>query len=356
MVQGELFDQRRVQATPRKLSLSARAGLDVARAVSALYVVTHHVVGSVAAPRFIDVLFSFGQEAVLVFFLLSGFVIFANERNRVARPRGYYLRRLRRIYPPIVLAMLVSTASWLLGFISTKLSWNSAVATLLSVQDIGFLKPGVISDPYLGNDPLWSLSYEVFFYATFPLVMLLWRRSKTVTRHTVGFVSCLAYVSYMIVPNHFSLVMSYFLIWWAGAMLARVYLDGALRIRAALPEIAWLAALVAAAALGVLVHGFEGIGFYPFLMLRHFAFALFLVLLVLSPVRILLARVSLRLARPAALVASISFGIYVLHYPLLVQSHASSSLWIIPAAAITVGLAYVADRVLPKLLPSAPRD
>ncbi|QOC25498.1 hypothetical protein IC744_03750 [Microbacterium hominis] len=67
----------------RKLLPQLRAGLDVARAATAVYVVLHHVVN---LPGPAGVIFSFGQEAVLIFFLLSGFVIFANERERVRRP------------------------------------------------------------------------------------------------------------------------------------------------------------------------------------------------------------------------------------------------------------------------------
>ena len=36
------------------------------------------------------------------------------------------------------------------------------------------MTPGVITAPYLRNSPLWSLSYEVFFYIIFPFVLRLW--------------------------------------------------------------------------------------------------------------------------------------------------------------------------------------
>lgn len=72
-------------STQRKLSPNVKAGLNVARSAAALYVVAHH---AVQIPGPMGAIFSFGQEAVLVFFLLSGFVIFANERDRSARPRG----------------------------------------------------------------------------------------------------------------------------------------------------------------------------------------------------------------------------------------------------------------------------
>jgi peptidoglycan/LPS O-acetylase OafA/YrhL len=80
-----------------KLSLRLSAGLDVARAAAACYVVLHHVAKARGWSSGPGLALRFGQEAVLIFFLLSGFVIFSNERTRATRPSGYYLRRLRGI-------------------------------------------------------------------------------------------------------------------------------------------------------------------------------------------------------------------------------------------------------------------
>lgn len=337
----------------RRLTPGVRAGLDVARALAALYVVAHHTI-DLAGP--LRAIFSFGQEAVLVFFLLSGFVIFANERDRSARPRGYYLRRLRRIYPPMVFAMVVSTVLWGLGLIPVSPSWQSALGTLFALQDIDVLKPGVIVGPYLGNSPLWSLSYEIAFYLLFPFVMILWRRSQLATRIVVPAVCVLAYGSYLLLPNHFSLVLAYFMLWWAGAMAAHLWMSGRLNLRSSLPEVSGLLSLSLVAFVGVFVYGFSGLGFFPFLIARHFLFAIALYFLLLTPVRKWMARSSLGLAGPAATVASISYGIYVIHYPVLVQTGADRTWVFVPALALTVLLAWVADRALPSLLPKAPRS
>lgn len=315
--------------------------------------VAHH---AVELPGMMGVIFSFGQEAVLVFFLLSGFVIFANERDRSARPRGYYLRRLRRIYPPMLVAMAVSTALWGLGLIDPSPTWQSAFGTLFALQDISFLKPGVITDPYLGNDPLWSLSYEIFFYLIFPLVMMGWRRSERATRCIVPVASVLAYSTYLAAPNHLSLVVAYFLIWWAGAMAAHLYLGRGLQLRHAIPEFVGLLGLCAVAGVGVAVYGFAGLGYFPFLVLRHCAVVLLLFALLFTPVRTLLARLSTPVARVAAAVAGISYGLYVVHYPVLIQTGATHSWWVIPALIAVVLLAWIADKGTSKVLPRAPRS
>jgi len=356
MTQGEVVGIAGAGHLVRRLSPRARSGLDVSRAFAAVYVVLHHAVASITAPKAIDLLFSFGQEAVIIFFLLSGFVIFANERDRVAHPRGYYLRRLRRIYPLILIAMLLSTVLWATGLIIETFSWSSLFGTLFSVQDIAFLKPGVITAPYLGNDPLWSLSYEVFFYAVFPIVMIAWRRNQMAARHAVGAIAVVAYVTYLAAPNHFSLVVAYFLLWWTGAMIAKVHLDGNLQIGAVLPEMIWLSALILVAAAGVVFYGSHGLGVFPILMVRHFVVAAAMALALFTPLRGLLASLSLRIARPAAVVAGLSYGLYVLHVPLLVQTGVANSWLLLPAFAGTVVLAYFSDSFLASRLPKAPRD
>ena len=130
---------------PPRSRPSARliAGLDTARGISAGYVVAHHVADAHGWSHGVGVLLRFGQEAVLVFFLLSGFVIFANERTRALRPRGYFLRRLRRIYPALIAALLVSTAvAWDNRTLAADFHWREFLATLFSLQDVSLLKPG----------------------------------------------------------------------------------------------------------------------------------------------------------------------------------------------------------------------
>jgi peptidoglycan/LPS O-acetylase OafA/YrhL len=122
------------------------------------------------------------------------------------------------------------------------------------------------------------------------------------------------------------------------------------------PELAWLGVLTVIAVAGVLLLGSKGFGFFPVLMVRHFAVAFVLLVVLFSPIRRWLALVSERIAGSAATVASVSFGLYVLHFPLLVQTDAANTVWFVPALAITIVLACVSDRWLPTILPRAPRN
>ena len=332
--------------------------MDAARALAACYVVVHHLAKAHGFSHGPGLIFRFGQEAVIVFFLLSGFVIFANERERALRPRGYLLRRLRRIYPPLIAAIAVATLVALLdGTLARDFHASELWGTVLSLQDISVLKPGVIANSYLGNDPLWSLSYEVLFYIAFPAVLLAWTRRPRLTTHLVGASCCLSYAGFALAPNHFLLVAAYFLIWWSGAMAARAYLDGARNVGGMIPTFAWLLALCAVAAAVLLFVPYRGPGLYPALPLRHFAVAALMLALLFGPAGRILARLSWRVSGVAAAVASISYGLYVLHYPVLVSwSFAQSPLGFGVAALVVVVLAYLVERQLPKVLPRAPRD
>lgn len=287
----------------------------------------------------------------MVFFLLSGFVIFASERDRVRDLRSFYLRRLRRIYPIVIIAMGVSTAVWAAGIVHGRPHWRSGLGTLFSLDDLTS-KPGFVTGTYLGNSPLWSLSYEMFFYAIFPLVMMLWRWRPGLTRHVVGAVCVVAYVSYIAAPNHFSLVTAYFALWWAGAAAAKAHLDGGIRLRRVRVEAAWLGVLTLVAAAAWAVEGWQGAASYPFLMVRHFGVALGLLLLLTTPARAHLAALALRWAPGWGWVASISYGIYALHYPIVIQTCRVFG-WsaFLPSVALTVVCAWVVERRLMPLIP-----
>jgi peptidoglycan/LPS O-acetylase OafA/YrhL len=77
--------------------------LDVIRGFAAVYVVLYHFFGQVKLlPNIVEkVIFSFGQEAVILFFLLSGFVIYVFvERSSKITFSSYFIKRFIRIYFP----------------------------------------------------------------------------------------------------------------------------------------------------------------------------------------------------------------------------------------------------------------
>ena len=98
----------------------------------------------------------------MAFFLLSGFLIHANERHRLGSDRtAYLLRRGLRVYPTLLFAMGVSiVVASQQGELDQRFDTGELLCTLFALQDAAALKPGTICRPFMGNSPLWSLSYD----------------------------------------------------------------------------------------------------------------------------------------------------------------------------------------------------
>src|SRR5579859_365779 len=146
-----------------QLNPSTIRRLDAVRALAALTVVAAHLFPHTAG--------DLGPEAVMVFFLLSGFVIYANEHHRAVRePHLYLLRRARRLYPVLIVALIVSVAVMIMdGTLAREFKPSELLAILAFQQTLG---------KSLNNAPLWTLSFEAIYYVTFPLLMLIsvrWR-------------------------------------------------------------------------------------------------------------------------------------------------------------------------------------
>lgn len=335
---------------------SIAVGLDAARALAALYVVVHHISVARGVGGALGVALRFGQEAVIVFFVLSGVVIFLNEYNRVQNFANYGLRRIRRIYPALFVAFLISIAVALdNGSLNESFRASELIGNILGLQDIGALKPGVWVEPFLGNSPLWSLSYELAFYVFFPLIMIVWRKDPATASHIVGAVSCFAYISYLIVPNHLSLVLAYFQVWWLGAMVSWAMVRGGRSILSAKIELCWTIALCIVAGVGVFLVGYKGLGYYPFLQFRHFIVALLIVAAFAGPAGVYLAKKVTFGAVGWSFLASISYGLYVFHYPLLVQWKRTGTVTGSIAGVIALSVAaWLFDRHLNAKMPRAP--
>ena len=117
-----------------------------------------------------------GQEAVYLFFVLSGFVLalpFLGERR--ASWRAYYPQRLVRLYLPVLGAVILSLILFAAASRTIDepgMSWwltsrPSAFSAAAAVNDAALWRPGAY------NTALWSLRYEVIFSMLLPLYLLV---------------------------------------------------------------------------------------------------------------------------------------------------------------------------------------
>jgi peptidoglycan/LPS O-acetylase OafA/YrhL len=189
----------RERLEPRVLTQTASAHLDLIRALAAWAVMWGHV----RAHFFVDYQHArmrnpaiatlyfftgFGHQAVMVFFVLSGFLISSSIFHGLASSRWswreYAINRASRLYVVLVPGLLF-------GFLWDKLGSTFFAATGLYSHPLEDLGPAIAQNqltlkaflgnlafvqtilcPTFGSDgPLWSLANEFWYYVLFPLAL-----------------------------------------------------------------------------------------------------------------------------------------------------------------------------------------
>lgn len=146
--------------------------------------------------------------AVLIFFILSGYVIgITNKSPLEGKSIWLYLKkRLVRIYPIYFISLIV-------GIIVTNqhYSWGVILSNFAMLQNI-------LTEVIWSVNPAWSLNYEIFFYLCFiPLSML---RIKPLIAFIIFF--CIGLANVYLPYN--SLISSYsfgFCFWLVGLIIAQ---------------------------------------------------------------------------------------------------------------------------------------
>jgi peptidoglycan/LPS O-acetylase OafA/YrhL len=192
-------------------------------------------------------IFRYGHQGVTFFFVLSGFVIHYNYAGKLhihgAAARfdlaRYLFRRARRLYPPLLAAMLLTFALDRSGMLeglpiyAGKTAYpviNGAVHiqhdALTAIGNLTFLMHALV--PCWGsNGPLWSLHFEWWFYMLYPVLWMISRRSVPLAAFCVAIPFALSLpwpvwplpgAAARAVPEFFSGL----LIWCMGAALADV--------------------------------------------------------------------------------------------------------------------------------------
>nr|WP_155359225.1 acyltransferase [Acrocarpospora macrocephala] len=132
------------------------AWLDALRGVGALAVVGEHMLPWIL-PGLRPYWFNMGMYGVLVFFLVSGYIIPASLESR-GDVRAFWISRIFRLYPLylVVIAVALFIAIWVPVRVQVPRDLSGVAAhisMLLDVVHIGGLA-----------DPMWTLSYEMVFY------------------------------------------------------------------------------------------------------------------------------------------------------------------------------------------------
>lgn len=152
-----------------------RKDVDGLRAIAVLSVIFFHLNQAWASGGFVG---------VDLFFVISGYLITGQIRKDLAENvftvKNFYLRRIRRIVPPLLTMLVaVSFSAWLILKPEDIRSFvYSLIVQPLSLQNLVFLSEG---DYFRGAETkallhTWSLAVEEQFYLFWPLLLLLLKR------------------------------------------------------------------------------------------------------------------------------------------------------------------------------------
>jgi peptidoglycan/LPS O-acetylase OafA/YrhL len=229
--------------------------LDMLRGVLAVYVLVGHcrwLLWSghavwMAAPHsrwlepvvYASASFRYGREAVMIFFVLSGlFIHLRAAQDTASTPRpiaagAFYRRRAHRLGAPYAVALIVTVALDAIGrqwfpvlyqaatgdalvdgvFDRTGYQWQSIAPALVVL-------PSSLGYDFGTNGPLWSLAYEVVYYALYPAWLAVRRRSVLLAYVAVP-LACLSL--FWLRSGAFPVVvLIYYPVWLTGAALAEV--------------------------------------------------------------------------------------------------------------------------------------
>jgi len=141
-----------------------------------------------------------GHEAVIVFFVISGFLVggIGLERiiNRTFNLKLYVIDRSVRIYIPLLAAIILYYIICIL--LNINFNWIAAIGNFFNLQ--GILVDSLVS-------PFWSLSYEVWFYIILASIALIFTK-KNIYGYLLFCICCIIFIS---------LEARYLFMWFLGA-------------------------------------------------------------------------------------------------------------------------------------------
>src|SRR5262249_11722104 len=170
-----------------------RPDIDGLRAVAVLSVVGFHAVPS-AVPG--------GFTGVDIFFVISGFlissIIFGGLQNNAFDFLMFYVRRMKRIFPALIVVLLASfTLGWFYLFTDEYKQLGKHIAggagfisNFMLLNEAGYFDQAAETKPLLH---LWSLGIEEQFYLAWPILLwTVWRLRLNV----LAFIIAVALISF----------------------------------------------------------------------------------------------------------------------------------------------------------------
>jgi peptidoglycan/LPS O-acetylase OafA/YrhL len=298
-------------------AVAYRADIDGLRAVSILLVVGYH-----AHPWLVPG----GFVGVDIFFVISGFlitrIILTQIKTRAFSPAEFYARRIRRIFPALLIVLVVTyLIGWFVllpadfSLLGESIAAGVAfVSNLFQLSQVGYFAPDAAENPLLH---LWSLGIEEQFYIFWPPILLMMSGSYRRRFWMVGIaiasfgVSLLIFFGYKEWSFYSPISRAWELL--AGGIVANHYVEAPEREERSYPQLDNVFATIGLAAIAGAAIGLDKNSPFPgpYALLPVLGAALIIV----SP-HSFLNRILLR-SRLMVLIGLISYPLYLWHWPLL---------------------------------------
>ncbi|MGG3564215.1 acyltransferase [Neobacillus rhizosphaerae] len=203
--------------------------LDLVRGISAILVVMEHLssrlfvgYGYLESPnllvKFIYLLNFLGNPSVIIFFVLSGLFISRSVLKAVYENKwswqSYFIHRLSRLFVVLIPALLLTfildnIAVYFFGY----KGYENIINNLKEFIGNLFFLQNILVGFYGSNAPLWSLSFEFWYYMLFPLLLGVFIKQRKVSKLTYLLLSLGIITTIGISMN------SYFTIWLIGTFV-----------------------------------------------------------------------------------------------------------------------------------------
>ncbi|CAN7457182.1 acyltransferase family protein [Massilia sp. LjRoot122] len=167
----------------------------------------------------------FAHQAVVVFFLISGWLVGGSLMNRFGKPQAlahYAIDRFTRLWTVLLPTLLLTLAVGLVigaaapgpmdfdpanEFSAAAFAGNLFGLQTVTVPDFG------------GNYPLWSLAHETWYYIQFPLLLLVLAGGGVLRR------AAAAAALVLLLSTLRDMISLYFAVWLLGAAFSRIRID-----------------------------------------------------------------------------------------------------------------------------------